>query len=780
MKPTTFNSRPARPAHRSDDLGVDGDVPCGSAAERLGIDLAREMRRHWRAGERIGAEEFLSRRPEVSQSPQAAVELIYEEYCLRQAAGEDGVEQDLLNRFPQWAGPLRVMLECHRQLLESQRDVPRFPAAGDDMAGFRLLDELGRGSRGRVFLAEQTALAGRRVVLKIAPLDRSDAAGEHLSLARLQHTNIVPLYSAADDARRRVRVLCMPYFGRATLASLLETVAGVPPGARTGGHVLAAIDRVRDPSSATATLDDAAPAPSGAVRQMLASVSFVQAMCWITASLADALQFAHERGVLHLDLKPSNVLLARDGQPMLLDFHLARGPVAPGAAPPENFGGTAPYMPPEQEAVLRSVRDGRPVAVAVDARADLYALGAMVYEALGGQLPVTEDSPRLERINPQASAGLSDVVARCVARRPEDRYADAAGLADDLRRHLTDRPLAGVANRSMDERWRKWRRRRPASLRVVGVMALLMVVAGVGAAGVASHLHDRHAQASLALHDGQRQLRTDPGSAEAAHAFQRGLDLLANLPFETDLRRQLADHLVSARRLQLVGQLHRLADEVRVLYGNTETIEPTRLSGLASQCGALWERREVLVDALAPTQDPQVATDLKDVAIFAASLCATRPETLHFLDEAEEMFGPSAVLQHERGRRNEGPAPSTAWEHYALGRAFLKSGELSRAAAELEAARQLDPGGRWANFYYGVCAYRVGRYDDAITAFSVCIGTAPDVAAGYYNRALAYAALGQDQQAARDLDRAAQIDPSCAGGTALNRATSGQGERSEP
>jgi serine/threonine protein kinase len=320
------------------------------------------------------------------------------------------------------------MLDCHRRLLESGRDAPRIPAAGEDVTGFRLLAELGRGLRGRVFLAEQKALADRRVVLKVTPLDGSDAAGEYLSLARLQHTNIVPLYSAADDAERRVRVLCMPYFGHATLASLLDGLGGVEPGARTGAHVLAAIDSAQEPSSSPSTVAAPAPAPSGSAWQILAGVSFAHAMCWIAACLADALQFAHERGVLHLDLKPSNVLLARDGQPMLLDFHLARGPVQPGGASPENFGGTAPYMPPEQEAALQCVREGRAVEVAVDARADVYALGAMLYEALGGRLPITGGSPRIDRLNSQASVGLSDIVTRCVEPRPEDRYANAADL----------------------------------------------------------------------------------------------------------------------------------------------------------------------------------------------------------------------------------------------------------------------------------------------------------------------------------------------------------------
>lgn len=775
MSRSTVQTR-GRPPHRT-TRDVLRNLRSGSSTEEPASDAARELRRRWCGGERTPVEEFLATRPELHERPEAAVELIYEEYCLRHAAGEEGVEQDLLRRFPQWEGPLRVMLDCHRRLLRAEPDEPRYPAAGDRVGDFLLETELGHGARGRVFLATQTALADRPVVLKITPLD----GREHLSLARLQHTHIVPLYAVSDDTDRGIRILCMPYFGRATLASLLELLKDTPPHDRTGRHVVEAIDRLSRTDEKDMETGNA-PAEAAA-RQMLEHVSFVQAMCWIAACLADALQFAHERGVVHLDLKPSNVLLGSDGQPMLLDFHLAREPLQPGGEPPDNFGGTPHYMPPEQLDALQALREGAPITQPVDGRADVFALGVMLYEALAGRLPTEAESPALASINPQVSLGLSDIVAKCIAPRAEDRYADAASLADDLRRHLTDQPLADVPNRSIGERWRKWRRRRPGTFRAARMGALVAAMVAILAAAGWSLIRDRRAQAELALRDG-RQLQQAKQYAQATQTLERGLALLDHIPFQSGLRTELAADLLTARRLHLAHDLHQLADAVRVLY-LPDGIPPHRLAAVASECRAVWSRRAGLLDSLGPAREAQVTDDLRDIAIFAAKFSTPTgganqaPGAL--LDEAEALFGASPVLEverHRRASRSSGTPPSiawsgprneqSAWEHYALGRALLESGDTDGASAALSAALRLDPAGRWPNFYWGLCAARMGRHGEAVAAFSVCIGADPKIAGYFHNRGNAQSGLGRADLALDDYTHALALDPTHAA-AALNR-----------
>src|SRR5260221_5587323 len=116
-------------------------------------------------------------------------------------------------------------------------------------------------------------------------------------------------------------------------------------------------------------------------REMLAGMSYVEAILWIGARLADGLAHAHERGILHRDLKPANVLLTDEGQPMLLDFNLAEDTKLRCEGTVAHAGGTLPYMSPEQMAGL--VAGG----ARVDARSDIYSLGVILFELLTGRHP---------------------------------------------------------------------------------------------------------------------------------------------------------------------------------------------------------------------------------------------------------------------------------------------------------------------------------------------------------------------------------------------------------
>jgi serine/threonine protein kinase/Flp pilus assembly protein TadD len=756
-------------------------------SESAGITgrLVQELAERWRQGECPPVEEFFHRHPELNEQPERAVRLIYEEICLRQEAGQPGASVEALRRFPQWRDQLAVLLDCHR-LLSIGLTPPQFPNVGECLGDFRLLAELGRGAQGRVFLSTQPSLCDRPIVLKLTPCD----GHEHLSLARLQHTYIVPLYSVHQDPARNLRALCMPFFGGTTLAMVLESIQDKPFAERRGEDILRVLDAVQ------AAMPVRVPS-MGPTREFFARAPYVRAICGIGVCLAEALHYAHEHGLVHLDLKPSNVLLAADGQPMLLDFHLAQEPIPALGPIPGWLGGTPAYMSPEQAAAVAALQEGQTISQAVDARSDLYSLGLLLYEALGGPRPASPDGrPPLHSCNPQISVGLSDLIARCLEPDARQRYASAAGLAEDLRRHLEHRPLQGVANRSLAERWHKWCSRHRQALVWTG--RLLLVLAGALAAGAAltyiSRLRD---DALAALADGQQRLKNDD-AAEAVRMFTRGLALTEHLPGNSALKQALRAHLARARRAQTAQELHRLADRLRFLYG-IDSLPGPGLRALEQHVQAVWEFRGTLIhrselDAK-PEWDKQIRWDLIDLVVLWMDLrvrlappgpaAGAQREALRVLAEAEALLGPCHILCREQQRYAEalgfhelaGAAahrakhypPQTAWDHYTLGQSLLRSGELAAAVAEFDQALAQRPQDFWPQLYRGICAYRLQDYGEAVSAFNVCIALAPEVGEGYYDRALAGAALGRTDQALRDFDRAVQLNSGLRAGVALNR-----------
>ena len=179
----------------------------------------------------------------------------------RRVSEADDTALGLLRQNDADPAEVAAALQARYRLLYRDDPAACFPEVGDALGDFRLLAELGRGALGRVYLATQPHLADRPVVLKAARC----GGAEHLSLARLLHTHIVPLYSAQDLPERGLQLLCMPYLGGTSLAGLLAALAGVPPAARTSRHLLDELDR--------GTAAAPAPAPrSDAVRQRLGRI----------------------------------------------------------------------------------------------------------------------------------------------------------------------------------------------------------------------------------------------------------------------------------------------------------------------------------------------------------------------------------------------------------------------------------------------------------------------------------------------------------------------------
>ncbi|MGI9470763.1 MAG: protein kinase domain-containing protein [Rubripirellula sp.] len=365
-------------------------------------------------------------------------------------------------------------------------------------AGFRLIHEIGQGAFSRVYLAIQHDLADRYVVLKVV----NEALTEPQSLAMLQHTNIVPIYSFHKILSRSV--MCMPYAGSVTLEQFLrdrtthETRAGE-------SLVMTVRSRVQESTVVDAELQPVADAkpvplmPAAHDKAVLKPLEDLQNLdcgelaIWVFQRLSAALAHSHARGVLHGDLKPANVLIRNDGEPALLDFNLSQ---KLDRAKPKHFGGTLPYMPPESFRVLMGQKD-----IEHDVTSDIYGLGMMLFEFVTGRLAYTPppsmapadlhpalrarvDSPPDWRESDLVSESLKAIINRCLESDPRRRYESAEALQRDLECEQANLPLQH-AREPARIRFRKWMRRHPRLLSggtAAVIAAMLLIVLGSFAA----------------------------------------------------------------------------------------------------------------------------------------------------------------------------------------------------------------------------------------------------------------------------------------------------------
>ena len=309
---------------------------------------------------------------------------------------------------------------------------------------YELIEEIARGGMGVVWRARQAGL-GRDVALKMMLSGRLATSAQVLrfytearAAARLDHSNIVPIFDVGEDED------CHFYTMRLMEGRLME------------GRSLA--DALKN---------------CGAIPGERAAR--------ITAIVARALHFAHQRGVLHRDVKPSNILLDAQGDPHIADFGLARiAEEDSGASRTDSVIGTPAYMAPEQAS-----GPSRELTTA----ADIYGLGAVLYELLTGKPPfqmetplqtlrlVVESAPKPPRaVDARIAHDLEVICLKCLQKQPEKRYASAAELADDLERWLQDKPILARPVSSL-ERLASWARRKPELATALGALSGVLALA---------------------------------------------------------------------------------------------------------------------------------------------------------------------------------------------------------------------------------------------------------------------------------------------------------------
>lgn len=421
-----------------------------------------EVRRLVKDGQHQAVEYVLEKNAGFLGDPEQLMDLIYAEVEQREESGQQPVASEYTARFPKWTEHIQRLLEVHEAFRQADADLSGLPngstidaAFGSSISGtepsanttpknsigqYELLEEIGSGATGVVFRANQFGL-NRQVALKmLRPFGTRDArerfAVEAKLTASLQHPNIVQIHEVGQDADSDF--MCMELLEGGSLATTL-------------GHTAFASQTAAE----------------------------------LVMTLAGAIAAAHEQGIVHRDLKPGNVLMATDGSPRISDFGLARH-LSNSSERQTRTGailGTPGYMAPEQASGSADVGTA----------ADIYSLGAILYELLAGRPPYhgtsvmeilgqmrVADPPPVSQLRPGVPRDLQTICMKCLEREPEQRYASANILKHELHRYLQGQPIqarpAGLIERTF--RWAK-RHKTIAALSLLSLTILIVGIAGI-------------------------------------------------------------------------------------------------------------------------------------------------------------------------------------------------------------------------------------------------------------------------------------------------------------
>ncbi|QDU09014.1 serine/threonine-protein kinase [Gimesia aquarii] len=425
------------------------------------------------------------------------LEQIAEEFITQLRNGTSVTISEYVERYPDLANeiedyfPAIIALEGGKHAGDSNGKVSLGASRPKKLGDFRIVQELGRGGMGVVYEAVQESL-NRRVALKLLPrqllleekqLKRFRREAE--LTASLHHTNIVPVYGVGENdgfhyyVMQLIEGIGLDELAQRMIVTAADKVSRKPKVAgdtttQIGTEAAASKNRNAYPENF-----DQSETQDHVETGFEEYVKTPQKIAALGIQAANALQYAHDRGILHRDIKPGNLLLDRDGLLCITDFGLARAAEQSDISQSTDIVGTLGYMAPE---MFRGE---------TCSQSDIYGLGITLYELLTKH-PAIERSSRhqmierithgsvvpLRRINPEISRDLETVVLKAIAHNPKHRYQNARDLAEDLQRFLDNRPIRARRVTAIERLWR-WSRRNPAVAMLSSLALILLMLLGV-------------------------------------------------------------------------------------------------------------------------------------------------------------------------------------------------------------------------------------------------------------------------------------------------------------
>jgi tetratricopeptide (TPR) repeat protein len=633
--------------------------------------------------------------------------------------------------------------------------------------GYEVREVLGRGGMGIVYMAWHLRLQ-RTVAVKMLlagayaqPHELERFLREAETVASLRHANIVQAHEAGDVDGR-------PYFTMEFVegGTLAQKLAGTPQPAEQAAALMAVV--------------------------------------------AEAVHAAHQRGVVHRDLKPGNILLTADGAPKISDFGLARQ--LEGAAGLTQSGapvGTPSYMAPEQ--AEGKSRDVGPAA-------DTYALGAILHELLTGRPPfraetaaqtlrqvIAQDPVPPSRLNACVPRDLETICLKCLSKQPQSRYATAAALSEDLRRFLGGeaimaRPLGPL------ERLVRWVRRRPTAAALSGallVAALLALVLVGSTLRLSGQWQATERAAEQDLREVERLLRSDNNTdlawrARAALESAKarlgagGSPSLQERIAQAEQTLKLLDHL-DAIRMERCANFGRLFDRRQSDHAYEEAFASTGLgtpaeaaevvaarinASLAPQaliaalddwaiCVADNERREWLL-RVARLSDPHPWRDrVRDPAAWVdpakltdlARTAPTQEQSVQLLAALGERMNRVKLDAVPFLRNVQQKHPGDFYANYWLGEALLAKQQPAAAMGFFRTALALRPRSATASFCLALALARQSLTDEALVYYQQAIDLDPQDAESHARFAGVLRDKGRLDDALHHYRQALRLDP---------------------
>jgi tetratricopeptide (TPR) repeat protein len=784
--------------------------------------------------------------------------------CLE--AGREPDVEELKKRYPHLAGQVHDLVGALAVLRQLSAEGLIPASAGRPLApetsllgclgDYRILREVGRGGMGVVYEAEQISLA-RRVALKVLPFASTlDARqlqrfkNEAQAAAQLHHMHIVPVH--ATGCERGVHFYAMQYVEGQTLAALISALRqqvgrGAAPNTGTPASLSASpasadpqVTGPYRPETAVKRAGDSTLglAKLGSGERCIQALGFFRAVAELGIQAAEALEHAHQLGIVHRDIKPGNLLLEQTSLPegegaggqrlrlWVTDFGLAHCQSQVGLTLTGDLVGTLRYMSPEQALAKR---------VVVDHRTDIYSLGVTLYElltlepAFGRQdrqellRQIAFDEPRPpRRLNRAVPAELETIVLKAMERSPDDRYATAQELADDLERFLKDEPIR-ARRPTLVQRARKWVRRHKPATRAIACVALILLLAA-GALWFERYRHltmvEQKARESLEaartffadnqLALARKKLAEAEGligneRASLAHVREKVEALTAEVNrFEDFFRlidRAHEEEIPSSISLgvpvQVPGGMVLAPPSIRSPERDPAKAVPFLLEALSRYevwDGERWDT--TLNDSLlGPKQVEQVRRTAYEELLWLADDVGSRRQdhrsggqlaaesaarqALLYLAKAELAHPATSVFYRQRAwcraalgdregaRRDQQLSrqvtSSMAVEHCLLGLRAYEAHDKAEGVKQFEAALEVEPTHYWSLMWLGYCLCDLGQgpedFTGAVRVFTGCILKRPDHPHAYFCRGNAYHRLRLYDKALANYSRALELYP---------------------